>query len=133
MSTLMDSLEFYLLAPLGYILLRTLGNYMFDFAIELDGQPKGRSLSALMSVKALSMGLLIAVLATHLVSLFLEPADIPNNKFPSLQLECGVLLLLALILDYWVIEQASKSKEEGAVLHPEPPDDDSPLGDPPPA
>ncbi len=116
-STLVSSLEFFLLAPLIYLQLRTLGDYFatyieHDFLVERNKR-KGSSEEIprkkeedLIAVKALSVGLLIAMLATSMVGEHLVSGEHQSNgqQFPWVKQLCGATLILVLTAYYFALE-----------------------------
>lgn len=113
LATLTNSLEFFLLAPLAYLLLRTLGNYLGDLLESPTGQPKEGTSEALISVKALSTGLLIAMLATNLVGDFLTGKNLSAETFPWIKTLSGCALLLVLTLYFSVLHKDHADHSSG--------------------
>ncbi len=118
-STLVSSLEFFLLAPLIYLQLRTLGDYFSTF-LEHDflvGKSAANAEVAqkkkdedLIAVKALSVGLLIAMLATNMVGEHLVSSEHQSDgqQFPWVKQLCGAALILALTGYYFALERAKQ-------------------------
>lgn len=113
-SSLMSGLEFFLLAPLGYLLLRTLGNYVNAIRKHPRGYADAETVGALMSVKGLSTGLLIAVLATHLVAEFLHKEH--GEEFPWVKVLSGGAILSILVVYFHVIESLCHQRSEHSEL-----------------
>lgn len=106
-AKLVSGLEFFLLAPLAYLQLRTLGNYVSQIQASAEGRPDASVTRALMSVKALSVGLLITILATHTVGTFLEAEGRVNASaadFPWIKIACSTGFLLALTAYFATLE-----------------------------
>ncbi|MGC3992045.1 MAG: hypothetical protein QM796_20600 [Chthoniobacteraceae bacterium] len=101
MASLLGGLEFYLLAPLGYLFLRSLADFMQRY--RKDEIITEESSASLMSVKGLTAGLLITVLATHLVAIFLKDHDRPY--FPAKEILAGFGILVVLIGYYVVLHR----------------------------
>ena len=64
------SLEFFLISPLSYFIIRVLLDYVIDF--HKDGKVSPRAKALLIEIKALSVGLLFAITATHVVGKILQ-------------------------------------------------------------
>jgi hypothetical protein len=110
-ASLMSGLEFFLLAPLAYLLLRSLGNYVESTSLDERGLADAETTSALRSVKALSTGLLIAVLATHLTAEFLQEHE--DAMFPWIKIASGIGLLSILVGYFWVLEKLCQHPNHG--------------------
>jgi hypothetical protein len=115
LPTLLGGLEYFLLAPLCYLQLRTIANYIEVLVGRGDGDDdaafralQSKEKKELLSVKGLSVGLLIMILATHLLGGFLKDAGshTPTEMIGfAVKNGCGIILLGALIFYFAVIER----------------------------
>lgn len=105
-TPLLGALEYFLLAPIAYVLLRTLFLYVTDVARNPTGIPRTETAHALSSLKGLVTGLLIAVLATHLVGEVLQSTHSDGGQpshFPWVAVLSSSCLILVLVLYYHCI------------------------------
>ncbi len=113
-SILLSALEYFLLAPLCYLQLRTIADYMYGLLAHHDEEhppPQGNPImikkKEMLSVKGLSIGLLIMILATNMIGVILKSHD-GSGEFEWIKFTCGVGLLLVLTGYFYAIEEAAK-------------------------
>lgn len=114
-ATMLESLEYFLLAPLCYLQLKSLTNYLAGFLSQNSSEAVKR-VEILVSVKALSISLLIAILATHLVGQFLSVEG--DARFPWEKVVCGMGVLLCFITYFIILESKLKHEKDGETKHP---------------
>jgi hypothetical protein len=110
-SEIVGSLEYFLLAPLPYLILRTVGNYCKDLMDSPDGRAKDETMRALLAVKCLIGGLLIAILSTNLLTIFL--ASTSSGEFPTVKVLAGCAVICVLTLYIFVLEHFAHKARNG--------------------
>lgn len=104
---LLKGLEYFFLAPLGYLLTRSLAIYIRSVQNNRMGYPDQMSVAALMAVKGLMVALVIAVLSTHLIGGFILSE---GTEFDHMKTLCGGIVLLVLILYFKILETSSRQE-----------------------
>lgn len=94
-----SGLEFLLLAPLSYLLLRSLADYIEDLAE--DNKISEVAKESILEAKILSIGLLFSIVATHLIGkLILAHGEQQPLQWPEVSLTVALLAILGSVYLY---------------------------------
>ena len=116
LSVMVGSLEFFLFSALPYLVLRTLGNYCSDLLDSEDGNPQDSTLKALLAVKALVGGLMIAILSANMLTIYLSGTEDSEMLLKRILAGCAIVGML--ILYVWLLEYFGH-KDHGGDNHTE--------------
>lgn len=98
---ILSSIEILIVAPLPYLLMLGLGRYINEIAIDNDSK---RAKRELLDLKAFEVSLLIAIVATAMISTILSMHHAPGGKLDLPSFAAAGILLVLLIIYFYILE-----------------------------